>query len=255
MNRSSWIPYCTVVTAALFSAQARAVQLIVDTNAGVTELSIDALPPLYPPFHTTSATVTEATLIDVGGGLLLMHWKENMGAGAVPYYTFSYDSGQNVSRVQRTSHVLQLRYAEFDPLVDPAPQVPTSLQGEASEKLYIVQFFTLALPELRQGVESLGATVRGFLPNNARIVELGTATPQQIAALDYVRWVGQCHPAYRVEQFIIDNLVCPSDLCPTHRYDIMVFERGLAQKTVVADRIQSIGHRWRDATYRGHGCV
>ncbi len=144
MNRPHWIPCCSVLIIVLFVTQARAVQLIVDTNGGVTDLSIDAQPPLYPPFHTTAATVTEATLIDVDGSLLLMHWKETIGGNTVPYYAFSFDVGQNVSRVRRTSYDLRLCYAHFDPTVC-GPPLPHALDsaGFLAQNRAITQFDSL----------------------------------------------------------------------------------------------------------------
>jgi hypothetical protein len=136
------------VTIVLFVTQARAVELVADTNGGVTQLK------LVPPdqvFHTTQAAVTDEDLIDVDGSLLLMHWKETIGGATVPYYAFSFDGGVNVSHVRRTSYVLKLRYAEFDPLLLPeGPWVPPSLEAGTSDQLYIVQFFTQAFPELPQ---------------------------------------------------------------------------------------------------------
>ena len=239
MNGFSAIRRLIPAVLLILTAPATGVDFVVEEGGGVTSLK------LVPPdevFHTTQAAVTSDNLIDAGGGLLLMLWSETPeGGSAVPYYAFSFDGGQSVSRVRATSYVLKLDYGEFDPLVDPAPQIPPEFQADPSDKLYIVQFFTPGLPQLRQGVESLGASVGAFLPNNARIVDIGTATTEDIATLDYVRWVGEYHPAYRLEEFIRDNLECPSELCPDHRYNINVLVPGLAQKNAVGDAITTLG--------------
>ena len=56
MNRPHWIPCCSVLSVVLFASQARAAQLVVDTNGGVTDLIIDAQPP-YGTWNTAGHRV------------------------------------------------------------------------------------------------------------------------------------------------------------------------------------------------------
>lgn len=240
MHRSFSIAVLSGVVGALIASQpAQAYTLVVEANGGITELSIDA----NPPFHNTEATVSNATLIEVAGStLLVVHWTETTaGGGSRPFYTFSYD-GTNFVEARPTSYVIKLRYEEFDPVpVENIPQVDASLLSASWADLFVVQFVSQPLTEYRQAIELLGATVRSFLPNNAQIVELAGATPAELMDLPYVRSVFEFHPAYRIDDYIRDNLDCPSPLCTSVRYNIMLFEDDLSVKAGVAAGIGTIG--------------
>jgi hypothetical protein len=55
-----------------------------------------------------------------------------------------------------------------------------------------------------------------------------------------VRWVGDYHPAYKLESYLLNGLSDMNDMA-TMRYNIMVFERGLGQQNKVADYIRTLG--------------
>ena len=61
----------------------------------------------------------------------------------------------------------------------------------------------------------------------------------EVEKLPYVRWVGPYHPAYRLEEFMIDNLDNANQIYPLQRYNIQVLS--VEQKTIVADHIKTIG--------------
>ena len=123
------------------------------------------------------------------------------------------------------------------------PAVHASLRADASNELHIVQFLTQALKEFSDAIEDpvVGGTVRGNLPDNARIIQMNDTTKTAVEALECVRWVGPFHPAYRLEDYLRDNIDDAEQLFPLEPYDITVFERGLGQKTVVADHIEASG--------------
>jgi len=191
-------------------------------------------------FHQTASTVEQARLIAVPGSTTrLVLWQErNADGGAVPFYAISLD-GTRVDTVRATSYVLKLRHGEFDPLRWVPPVEPV-LAADELTALYIVQFVVPPLEEFRDALTAAGATVYNFLGNHARIVRMNPAVRARVARLPYVRWIGPYHPAYRLELALLDALTAGT-LPETQRYRIQVFERGLKQKQLVAERIAALG--------------
>ena len=74
-----------------------------------------------------------------------------------------------------------------------------ALRSRAAGRLHIVQFVTHPLEDYRDALQALGASVRGYLPHHAHVVEMAPALAARVARLDFVRWVGAYHPAYRLE--------------------------------------------------------
>jgi hypothetical protein len=61
----------------------------------------------------------------------------------------------------------------------------------------------------------------------------------EVEKLSYVRWVGPYHPAYRLEEFMVNNLDNAYQIYPLQRYNIQVLS--VEQKAIVADHIKTIG--------------
>lgn len=192
-------------------------------------------------FHRTSNEVIDHRLIDVpGSAVRLALWTEVLPGGeTVPFYAISLD-GQDMATVRHTSYMLKLRHGDFDP-GSRVPRVHTSLAANERSSLYIVQFVTQPLEEFRKRIENLGGVVHHFLANHAHIVEMSRQVQSQVAALPFVRWVGPYHPAYRLEEVLLDELTQSSPPQSTRRYHIQVVKAGEHQKNIVADRIRAMG--------------
>ncbi len=218
-------------------AQSSGAGLNVRQTNGRFELTLDN----GPPFHVTERPVTNPRLVDVANSTVRVAlWDELTPSGqAVPFYGISLD-GVNMNRVTATSYDLMLRYARFDPSVT-VPAVPPSLQAHASSNLYIVQFITQPLEAYRTPIEQFGGTIYNFLANHSHIVKMTPAVKTQVEALPIVRSVVPYHPAYRLEEFMRDNLDRSAELFPLQRYNIQVFEPGPNQKGIVAARIAGLG--------------
>lgn len=237
MNRSiSWC-HVFVVLSSVWGGQAIATELVVQRNGLWTELALQG----QEQFHHTEAEVMDARLVKVPDPTMLIAlWNEHNAIGDITFhYVFSFD-GQSFSQVRRTSYDIKLRYARFDPLQS-IPVVPEAMRADVSGQLFIVQFFTQPLRQLREVITRLGGTVYNFLPDNAYVVAMDIETRAQVEALPYVRWVGPYHPAYRLEEFLRVNLDQLPQVFPDQRYNIMVFERAPGQKTTVAQRIRGLG--------------
>ena len=237
MNPSVLFSKRSVIALLSLIAPAAGAELCMSTDAGQTQLSLCG----RAPFHSTTAQVTDARLVEVtGSSVSVVVWNETpAGAATVPYYAVSLDA-QSVNVVDPTSYDLRLRYARFDPAIE-TPGVDGALTSDPSNRIYIVQFLTPPLSVFREQLRALGAAIHRPLHNHAHVVEMSATVKGMVEALPYVRAVVPYHPAYRLEPYLVANLANLETLLPQQRYNIMVFERGLAQKTALANQIVTLG--------------
>ncbi|MCP3904883.1 MAG: S8 family serine peptidase, partial [Planctomycetes bacterium] len=156
------------------------------------------------------------------------------------HYAVSLDDGKNFSPPRATDYTVKLRYDEFDPMgfqitraVDPA------FASGDDTNLHIVQFVTQPLEAYRAAIRDLDGTIRAYLAHHAHVVEMTPATREAVAALPFVRWIGPYHPAYRLEEFMIDNAVDADTLYPVGTYNVRVFAPD--QKAQLAGRVTQLG--------------
>lgn len=145
------------------------------------------------------------------------------------------------SAVMDASYAIKLRYDQFDPL-QRTPDV-IDLRTGAPIQVYIVQFHTQALESYRQQIRELGGEVYGYLANHAHLVKMEGNVHDAVAALSFVRWVGPYLPAFRVEEFILENLGRAEEVFPLLRYNIQLFQSETALKEGVGNRILALGGR------------
>ena len=178
-----------------------------------------------------------------GTSVVLKLWDARGPNGVVvPHYAISRD-GAAFSAPRPTSYEILLRYDEFDPLAAAARGVEASLTAGPDTNVYIVQFLTQPIEEFRAAIRALGGTVHKFLPRHSHIVRMAPGSVEAVRALPFVRWVGPYHPAYRVEEFVLENLERAAEMIGTRRYNVMVWEAGLEQKRAVARFVEAIGGR------------
>lgn len=91
-----------------------------------------------------------------------------------------------------------LRYARFDPLAA-TPSVPASLQAGREANLWIVQFANKPTEQDRQEIKGTGAEVHCYLPHWSHIVRTSASNAAALRKVRSVRWVGEYHPAYRID--------------------------------------------------------
>lgn len=154
-------------------------------------------------------------------------------------YSVSFGD-DSFSRELPQRHKIKLRYQTFDPVNDaPTKPIPTQLKSQITGDYdpYIVQFFTQALEEYQKEIKRVGGKVHTSIPDQALIVRMSSATRMIVEKLPFVRWVGPFHPAYKLEDGLVD-LVITGDTTPI-RYSILVFEKGMQQ--AVFDKIEQIG--------------
>ncbi|MBU0637438.1 MAG: S8 family serine peptidase [Planctomycetes bacterium] len=177
-----------------------------------------------------------------GSDVRLALWEQTGPSGGLDaYYAISLDGG-GFDTVRKTSYQVHLRYASFDPL-RAVPAVPDELVADASadEQIYLVQFVTQPLDVFRADIRALGGVVYKFIADHTHLVRMTSAVRDQVSQLPYVRWIGPYHPAYRMEEYLLEHRARAAEFFPRQRYNIMVFEAGTQQKDAVAERIAALG--------------
>lgn len=170
--------------------------------------------------------------------VLLKFWSQQTITGKiVPFYSISLDGGNTFVRTVQPSYEIGLRYDQFDPAVR-EPVVSPILQASQDSHLYIVQFLTQPLQEFQDAITAYGGIVRHYIAQYAYLVEMDTSTRILVEALPYVRWIGPYHPAYRLEEYMLENLQNAQQMYPLQRYNIQVLSP--EQKSIVAGRIREL---------------
>ena len=171
--------------------------------------------------------------------ILLKLWDQKLNTGEnFPFYSISLDGGKSFVRTIQPSYEIGLRYAYFDP-VKGEPLIEPFLTASDDTHLFIVQFVTQPLQEFKEAITACGGVVRHYIAQYAYLVEMFKSVQSQVESLPYVRWVGSYHPAYRLDEFMLDNLENANQIYPLQRYNIQVLS--VEQKSIVADRIKAIG--------------
>ncbi len=157
---------------------------------------------------------------------------------------YAIDQGDgNWHRVNQTSYLLRLNFSMFDPL-EGVPAAPDNLhipEPELNEGVFVVQFITQPLEEYRQEIQNLGGTIYKYLAHHSYLVRLNPESRAAVEQLPYVRWVGSYEPAYKLEAPLLAGVQQQAAQMPATEVNIMVFERGLVHKNIVAQRIADIG--------------
>lgn len=178
-------------------------------------------------------------IIVPNSSVVLRLWDLTLENGErAPFYSISLDGGQSFVRTVQPSYELGLRYAVFDPLAG-EPFVEPLLKASGDTHLYIIQFVTQPLQEFNDAITGYGGLIRHYIAQYAYLVEMDTSVRSLVESLPYVRWVGLYHPAYRLEEFMLENIETASLSYPLQRYNIQV--HSVEQKSIVSDRITTLG--------------
>jgi serine protease AprX len=189
--------------------------------------------------ESKSIIINEKTISIPDSTVLLKLWDEKLKNGdLLPFYSISLDGGKTVARTVQPSYELGFRYAHFDPLIN-TPDTPTILNAGNDIHLFIVQFVTQPLEEFNNAITSLGGNVRKYVAQYAYVVEMTQSVRLQVESLPYVRWVGPYQPAYRLEEFMLQNLDNAYQMYPLQHYNLQVYT--VEQKQIVANKITAIG--------------
>lgn len=157
------------------------------------------------------------------------------------WYRMSLDGGENYGRVRATHYRLELRYRQFDPLRDPAPEVEEDLAADAEDHgLWIVQYVAKGVEPWREELRGLGAVDHRYLGNHANLWQMDAETAAEVAKSPFVRWVGPFHPAYKLEHEMLQEFRREGAIAPG-RFNLIVGEWGPRQKAELVPWLQLLG--------------
>jgi hypothetical protein len=197
--------------------------------------------------RTTAAPVSGLRTVRIPGSpSLIALWREGAGGGAEDFAAVSLD-GIRVARSGPVDHTLRLVYAPFDPLAA-APETPAAMTAPAdapgAEGLYLVQFVVSPLEAMTEAVRAAGGTVQQFVPAHTSIVRMSGDAAARVRALEFVRWVGPFHPAYKLDAPTRAEALAHA-LAGTagepRRYSVQTLERGPGAQAAVAAIIAGAG--------------
>jgi hypothetical protein len=130
-----------------------------------------------------------------------------------------------------------LRFGSFDPVIS-VPAVPEQFRSNGAQELCLVQFAGLPTQAGRDAIQELGGKVVKYMPHDTYIVRMNAQQREAVNALGMVRWVGDYHPAYRLDSALLADGVFSSAKSET--YNVVVADKH-NDKPALANRIQAIG--------------
>ena len=135
------------------------------------------------------------------------------------------------------SRQVMLSFGSFDPAIS-VPAVPEHLRSTSTQQLCLVQFAGVPTQDGRNAVVELGGQIIKYMPHDTYVVRMGSAERQAVRALPMVRWVGNYHPAYRLEPALRDAAVF-QDLKPV-TYNVVVADKH-NDKPALGAKIKAVG--------------
>lgn len=205
-----------------------ALAVTLPASAELIDLTIDG-----QPFAMVRGEVSGERMIEVpGASTVLATWNEVVDGETVAHFGVSLD-GRTLVRVAPTTYELGLRHGAFDPL-DGVPPVESGFEASADMRLHLVQFVTQPLEAFEDAIVARGGVVRHYVAELAYLVEMDAATRAAVAELPYVRWIGPYHPAYRLEEVLLQGTPDADAV-----YNVQVLDP--SQKAIVAGRLAGIG--------------
>ena len=150
-------------------------------------------------------------------------------------------------RQSNGSDRIEMRFASFDPMTS-APEIPAALRSTQGQSLRIVQFAGIPTEAGRQAVKAAGGKIIGYLPSNAYVVRMSAEQANRVRTANTVRWVGDYHPAYRIESALLQAQAYTQP--EAVRYNIVVADKRI-DKPALMQKVQAIGGRVDDEQVGG----
>ncbi|MCB9882923.1 MAG: S8 family serine peptidase [Planctomycetes bacterium] len=190
-------------------------------------------------FREAQGSVLDFRVLSLeGSATRVATWRESGDPVNVSWFAVA-PRGLGWYEPTQSSFDLLLRYAQFDPITNGEPQLLDGLSARPTSRLWLVQFHTQGLPEYRTQIEALGGEVFQYVPNHAHVVRMDASVADAVRALPYVRWVGHYHPAYRLEEFLLDEVVAGGSDTMARRYMYMVTSK--AEKDAIRAQVRELG--------------
>jgi uncharacterized repeat protein (TIGR01451 family) len=143
-------------------------------------------------------------------------------------------------QIQQDAHLLFLNRFQFDPL-EGEPEIPPEQQTEYAPGevgFYLVQLIGPTLEDWLVVLADLDVVLVQFQPSHAYLVRITPEKADEVAQLDFVRWVGVYHAAYRLAPTLLDMVEppppIPSSLQVIENVDVTIFNDGQVEETLAA---------------------
>lgn len=104
------------------------------------------------------------------------------------------------ARPQAEGPAIRLRAATIRPGMDFGPLVHA--RPSARGYPWLVMFDAPIQPDWRQALESAGATIRAYLPDNALLLEVPDALRNRLGAWPHAAWSGEYRPVYKIQPLL-----------------------------------------------------
>jgi len=156
------------------------------------------------------------------------------------FFCLATSSASAQTVLPRAANELQFRYAAFDPLVN-APVPPANVRAKGGNQIYVVQLRGTPLETDREAMRQAGATIYNYVAHHAYLVKVDESVRAKLAQLPRVRAVLPYETAFKLDETLVDAVTTDEKTLPKQRYNIQVFERGLAQQQAVGERIRALG--------------
>jgi subtilisin family serine protease len=126
-------------------------------------------------------------------------------SGSAPPTTLIQRASRGTIAAQPAAASVTLQFSNgyrFDPLREGEPALAPSLRAGQTAAgrtgSFLVQLRGPIQTDQRAGIEAAGAAIFWYLPDHAYLVRMPAEARAAVAALPYVRWVGDYHPAYKL---------------------------------------------------------
>jgi hypothetical protein len=105
----------------------------------------------------------------------------------------------------QASSTIHLKFARFDPAVG-EPVIPPTLIAGPANTVRLVQIAGPLTSDGKAALENAGAIILGYIPDFTYLVHVTAVQLQAVRALDVVRWIGEFHPAYKIQEGLLESV-------------------------------------------------
>jgi subtilisin family serine protease len=189
-------------------------------TAGIAGDSVVVRVPAQAWAQVAASGVRPAQALDYGS----FQWLEvkaadlaRLAARGVPYV------------VVPDARQVRVQSFRFDPLVDGEPEVPAEVKAASSSPGFrLVQLIGPPQDAWLSRLAAEGARVLQYYPHNTYLVWAGPAPTEAVTRLDFVRWQGLFHPAYKIDAGLRGRTGTIGNV------DVMFYDDGNRQATLDA---------------------
>ena len=123
----------------------------------------------------------------------------------------------------RDDHAILLRNAHYDTSLGAFPPIPAELKAGADPGAYVVQAREPVDDAFRARLQTAGATIVSYIPNNAYLVRASAAAAGQLRAAPQTQAVLAWEPYYKLSLPLLALALEGQPLPPNERLRVVVF--------------------------------